>query len=1568
MKYFLYMLAFVMCCINCVAQIYIEPVFDRADYPEYLHINKIEVTKDTTFVYCTYTAEAGSWARISKETYLYNYETQEKFLLLQSRDLPFSPQKREFPNGGTYQILFSFSGIGNATKLNFIEDPNDEAFNIYGIDLTNTFDTSYSGTDLKCISDQSLSFDTAGDAIKAIQYKEEEKKATAFIYGTKSEQFLMVVYDLCDMYEKYGSCQKAKDEKKKVLDYIDALEDNLEKWYLFSSLSNVFSNRNDFKKALEYRNKAVEIGKMTFSEEHPKYATSLHDLSKDYYLLGNYDEAVRQGKEALRIRKKVLGTEHPAYMMTINDLAVYYSQLGNYEEAVRLEKELLDIVKKTIGKEQRGYAAVLSTLATYYSYLGNYEEAIRLGTEALDVIKRLLGTEHPDYASLLANLASYYSHLGKYEEAIRLGTEATEIQKGLLGLDHPNYAVSLGSLALYYSHSGNYEEAIRLGTEAMEITKRVLGTEHPNYATSLDNLAVNYSRLGNYEEAIRLGTEALEIRKRLYGLEHPEYALSLGNLATNYSRSGNYEEALRLGTEALEIRKKVLGTEHTDFALSLGEIATYYKHLGNYEETMRLGTQALEIIKKVLRTDNTLYATLLGNLAGYYSDLGNYREAIRIETEVMEITKKVLGTGHPNYAIALGNLAGDYSHLGNYEEAIRLGTEALEITKKVLGTEHPDYATTLGNLAGIYSHLGNYKEAIQLGTEALEIRKRILGIEHSEYASSLNNLATYYSHLGNYEEAIRLGTEALEIRKKVLGTDHPDYATTLGNLAGYYSALGNYMEAIRLGSEAMEIKKRILGPEHPDYASSLNELVNIYSDLGDYGEAIRLGIEAMEIRKRILGLEHPDYASSLGILAGCYSNLGDYGEAIRFGTEAMEIRKRILGSEHPDYALSLNDLAIYYSDLGNYEEAMRLGTEATEFRKKFWGNEHPYYALSLENLAVHYSHLGSYKEAIRLSTEALNIRKKVLGTEHPDYALSLSNLAVLYFYLGNYIEAYQSFNNSIEAFHAYMLRIFAEQSSHLRETFWGKYEYIYTKALPSYVYKYNTSESIAELYDKTCLFAKGLLLNSDIELRRLILESEDSILIAKYKTLSTNISIYNKLIEKPINERFMNADSLNNVIQQQEMELARESKVYGDYTRNLTSTWKDVQNHLGTDDIAIEFIDFPILGTDSIMYAALTLKKDYESPHMVTLFEKKQLMGIPDSTYYTRTSTYDLIWEPLEEELENVKIIYFAPSGELHRIGIEYVPVSQTENISDKYSLHRVSSTRQLALIQDGTKGEQSILYGGINYDENTNATPHVSTSSVGGVRGANIIYRSNVDSLLLRSSYEYLEGTKREVDQIADQMKRHQIHYLYYSGADGSEESFKKLDGTKPKMMHIATHGFYLTEEEAKLSNFARPQMELMMGDNQRAGRPVEDKPMTRSGLLFSGCNHAIHHEPIPDGVEDGILTAQEISTLDLRGLDLVVLSACQTALGDIASGEGVFGLQRGFKKAGAKTILMSIDKVDDEATRILMVEFYNNLMSGKSKYQSLKDAQKYLREYDNRKYDNPKYWASFIMLDGLD
>ena len=434
-------------------------------------------------------------------------------------------------------------------------------------------------------------------------------------------------------------------------------------------------------------------------------------------------------------------------------------------------------------------------------------------------------------------------------------------------------------------------------------------------------------------------------------------------------------------------------------------------------------------------------------------------------------------------------------------------------------------------------------------------------------------------------------------------------------------------------------------------------------------------------------------------------------------------------------------------------------------------------------------------------------------------------------------------------------------------------------------------------------------------------------------------------------------DSRRSVIQRQEMELARDSKAYGDFAHNLRINWKDVQQKLGSDDIAIEFLDFPIYKTDSTMYVALTLKKTYESPHMTILFEKQQLKTISEELFYTNTELYNLIWKPLEGELAGVKNIYFSPSGELHRIGIEYIPATSTENICDKYSLHRLSSTRQLAYAQDEKKGEKSVLYGGLKYDEVTSTALSPATSKE---RGFTFVPHADVDSLDIRGSYNYLPGTKEETDNIVSDLNRHSLPYSYYSGKDGTEESFKSLDGTKPRLLHIATHGFYLTEQDAERKNFARSQF---LNDN-RLSR--EDKPMTRSGLLLSGCSRALNHESIPDGVEDGILTAQEISKLDMRGLELVVLSACQTGLGDITSGEGVFGLQRGFKNAGARTIIMSLWKVSDVATQHLMTSFYGHYLSGMSKEQSFRMAQDELRKLIDTRGDRPD-WAAFVMLDGI-
>ena len=836
----------------------------------------------------------------------------------------------------------------------------------------------------------------------------------------------------------------------------------------------------------------------------------------------------------------------------------------------------------------------------------------------------------------------------------------------------------------------------------------------------------------------------------------------------------------------------------------------------------------------------------------------------------------------------------------------------------------------------------------------------MLGTEHPDYANSLNHLASYNSSLGNNQEAIRLGTEAMEIRKRVLGTEHPDYATSLSNLAGYYFDLGNYSEAIRLDTEALEITKKVLGTEHPDYATSLSNLASFNAHLGNYLEAIRLDTEALEIRKKVLGTEHPDYATSLSNLASFNAHLGNFSEAIRLGNVAMEIYKIVFGAEHPYYASSLNNLANYYSDLGNYSEAIRIGTEVVEIKKKILGTEHPGYALCLNNLAVYYSYYGNLQEAIRLGTESMEIRSRLLGSEHPNYIVSLNNLSDYYITVGNYEKGYGLLLQSIKTSPKNILNYFSELSSRLLESLWTEnYAYQFNTQFPSIVYRYQTCESVSELYDKTALFAKGILLNTGIGMRKLILESGDSLLLSKYDALASNKSVYAKQLEKPIKERFYDVDSLHSVIQRQEMELARASKAYGDFARNLRITWKDVQKKLGSDDIAIEFLDFPLYGTDSTMYVALTLKQGYEYPHMTTLFEKRQLKSIPENFYYTHTDLYDLIWKPLESELSGVENIFFSPSGELHRIGIEYVPVTMTENICDKYSLHRLSSTRQLAYIQDETKGDKSVLYGGLKYDASVSDTNPDSLSSREN-RGFTFVPRAIVDSLDIRGSYKYLPGTKEEADRIASNLDSHSIPYTYYCDKTGTEESFKSLDGSRPRLLHIATHGFYLTEQDAEKKSFARP----LLLEESSAYR--EDKPMTRSGLLLSGCSRALNHEIIPDGVEDGILTADEISKLDLRGLDLVVLSACQTGLGDITSGEGVFGLQRGFKNAGAKTIIMSLWKVSDIATQHLMTSFYNHYLSGVPKEQAFRMAQVELRKLIGSDQDKPD-WAAFVMLDGL-
>ena len=424
--------------------------------------------------------------------------------------------------------------------------------------------------------------------------------------------------------------------------------------------------------------------------------------------------------------------------------------------------------------------------------------------------------------------------------------------------------------------------------------------------------------------------------------------------------------------------------------------------------------------------------------------------------------------------------------------------------------------------------------------------------------------------------------------------------------------------------------------------------------------------------------------------------------------------------------------------------------------------------------------------------------------------------------------------------------------------------------------------------------------------------------------------------------------------------LTRNVTTYADFAASNSINWENVRDALSDNDAAIEFYNIPIIwGRDSIQtldgeprYCAVLIRKDYTQPHIVPLCKESRLDNIEKEDIYESDSIYRMIWEPLEEELKGVKNIYFAADRELHKIGIEYAPMPNGDNIGNKYNIYRLSSTRLLAEKKNERRYDHAVLYGGLRYDVDKDVL--IAESRSGDYHPTSTSRAFTAENS--RYGVKYLPGTLKEVEDISQNFSNKP---RLITDINGTEESFKSLAGSSIDIIHLATHGFFWSEDDARKRDYV-----TFLNPGNRAKQSEEDKALTRSGLFFSGANIGLQGETLPDDVEDGVLTALELSNMNLGHVDMVVMSACESGLGE-TSGEGVFGLQRGFKLAGANTLLMSLWKVDDTATQLLMTEFYRNYLSGKTKQESLRLAQQSLR--DNANYSDPQYWAAFILLDGL-
>jgi tetratricopeptide (TPR) repeat protein len=1006
-----------------------------------------------------------------------------------------------------------------------------------------------------------------------------------------------------------------------------------------------------------------------------------------------------------------------------------------------------------------------------------------------------------------------------------------------------------------------------------------------------------------------------------------------------------------------------------------------------FEEALEVIIRATQKAGVIFGANSAINATCLFNHGRTFHAMMSYQQAESLYIEAKEIRAKVLGTEHPDYALSLNNLASLYMEKGNYEKAEPLYLEAIEIRAKSLGKKHLDYAISLINLASLYVAKNDYAKAEPQYLEAKEILSLVMGKEHLIYATSVFNLARLYQAKGDYAKAEPLYLEATAIRAKLLGKKHPDYASSLNNLANLYSAKGDYAKSEPILLEAKEIRKTVLGQKHPAYASSLNNLANLYFIKGDYSKAELLYLEGNEIQGKVLGKEHPDYAQSLNNLANLYQEIGHYEKAEQMYIEAIKIREKTVGKEHPDYAQPLSNLAILYKVKKDFAKAELMYLEIIEIYTKVFGKEHFDYAVSLSNLANLYLSKGDYSKAEPLYLESIEIKTKVLSKEHPDQASTLSSLAQLYQITNRILESTSLFleTNKVNR------RLIEKSTAYSSENQMLAYLHTFQDDLAQFqsFSQAHSSPKLNQASFDNAIFFSGFLLEN---VRRL------SISVATSDSLTRETFERWQGCRRRLANEYAKPVAKRTFVMEVESEAEGYEKIL---TRNLPAFsevrhspgWQEVRVHLPHNSAAVEFISYRYYTpkpTDSVMYAALVLLPSDTTPHFIPLFEERQLQALLNrpglseklilkDLYGNSPELRRLIWAPLQPLLADVKTIYYSPSGLLHRINPGAILDESNQPLSEGRDWVRLGSTRELVT---GRLADRSfarspedksnstltaMVYGGITYDMDSLAFARANPA--GAIDSTEMPLRKDGAFSYIISeqpdgsgtrgnpdgTWSTLVATSKEADEVSAMLAAAGFSTQKKQGFYASEEQFKQVgvNTPSPRVLHLATHGFsYPDPKKTPPKGFA---------DSEPTYKMLDD-PMLRSGLVLAGANYYWKNKRPLTNREDGVLVAYEVRDLNLRNTELAVLSACQTGVGDVVGSEGVYGLQRAFRIAGAKFLIVSLWQVPDEQTQELMRLFYQNWLDKK---ESLRDAFNHAQQALREKEPSPFMWAGFVLVE---
>ncbi|HKO61847.1 MAG TPA: tetratricopeptide repeat protein [Pyrinomonadaceae bacterium] len=1240
------------------------------------------------------------------------------------------------------------------------------------------------------------------------------------------------------------------------------------------------------------------------------------------------------------------------------------AQKEKYDDALPLAEQALVITRELSGAQDKALTSCFYQLAIVYAGKGERSRAEDLYKQSI-----LFAENTADEGMLAAasqGLADLYYKEKANEKAKPLYEKALALWEKLGGQDYEGAIAARNRLSHIFLAQENFELAESLIRGAIVSGERILGPEHDDVARFLFTLSQILIKQRKYELAVQEIARLKRILQSSTSLEAQSHLeAAFGYLSTVCSDQGKFDLAIALVLQAIEQSERAGRSTYPDLAMRWLQLSKTHEAGGNYEKAEVAYKRTLSLTEQTHGPNHPYTACELNNLAGMYDRKLEYDKSEPIYLRSLKIFEQTEGS-EQNLAYTAGQLGWLHLQKSEFDKAEPFFKRAVDVSEKALGEDSPIYAIHLNGLAALYQRTKDFSRAESLYNSSLAITEKVINSDHLESVSALMGLGEVSLARGEYQQAESFYRRALAIREKALGPQHPDVTFPLDSLGWLYVAEGEYGKAEPLFRRSLEIRQERFGAENIQVVPSLNNLANIYRSIGNYENARELYERALSINENTLGPRHRYVGFSLNSLGSLLLDGDEYVKAEPLVKRSLSIAEEVSGPEHPDVGVSLDLLGLTYRAIGNFDKAESYYKRALAIDEKAFGPEDTSVAVDLHHLALLYTAQGSFAKAEPLFERTLQIEERVKGSLHPSLAETLLSITYFYGAKGDVPRAIQALTRGTEISERTINSVLTSSTGteNQKNAYMAMDSIAFeTKgAVTLHVQFARESEQAARLALTTLLRRKGRVLDAVSDtiqrLRQHINPKDgqllDELTIARSRLAALALngpgSVPPDQYEIELDKAQAEADRLEATISTRSAEFSAGIKPI---------TLEEVQSAIPSDAVLIEIVSYqpfnPKYKMNSEMwgeakYAAYALRHN-GSLKWVDLGEAKTIDDLAREfriALRDRKSTntrelgrklYEKLIGPASSLIAGASRVLLSPDSELNLIPFGALVDEHNQYLIERYSFTYLTSGRDLVRMgMEIPDRGTPILIGDAQYDAVFPASPS-----------------SQRDQLFVLSTVRFtrLPGTADEVRNIGGLLPAANV----WTGEEASKTNLTKA--TAPAILHIATHGFFLPDQEQtpKLA----PSMTRQLGldgvyRNSRVERRLAN-PLLRSGLALAGANN---RQGAPS--DNGILTALEAAGLDLWGTKLVALSACETGVGDVKVGEGVYGLRRALVIAGAESQITTLWQVDDLATRDLMIDFYGRLQNGEGRSEALRNAQASMLKTTNR--NHPYYWASFIQL----